>query len=89
MGEIAAVYDLMPGSADVDLESIVAKLPSLIPKDVKIMETKIEPVAFGLRKIVVGFIINDEDEGIGGKLEAALANIDGVENVENTATTNL
>ncbi|NLL94259.1 MAG: translation elongation factor EF-1beta [Thermoplasmatales archaeon] len=89
MGEIAAIYDIMPGSVDVDLEGIVAELPSIIPEGVRIMETRIEAVAFGLRKIVAGFIINDEDESIGSKLEAALAGINGVENVENTATTNL
>lgn len=87
MGEIAAVYDLMPGSPDVDLESIVGKLPSLIPEGVKVMETRIEPVAFGLKKIVAGFVINDEDDSIGSKLEAVLSGLAGIENIECTSST--
>lgn len=84
MGQIYAQYELMPGDTEVDLDAIVAKLPSLCPAGVKYNEpdTKIEPVAFGLKKIVAAFIIDDSDDSVGGKLEEALRGVDGIENVE-------
>jgi len=82
MGRIAATYDLMPESIDVPLESIIGSLDGIIPNGVSIIEKRVEPVAFGLKKVVVGFIIDDSDETIGSQLEDGLRSIPGVENVE-------
>ena len=87
MGQIVAVYDLMPESTDVDLEAIIGVLDKTIPKGIKVMEPKILPVAFGLKKISVGFLIDDTDESIGGDLEKSLFSIPGVENVECISST--
>ena len=86
MGKIAATYDLMPESTDVPLDSVVGALKSKIPAGVSIIDTKIEPVAFGLKKVVAGFLIDDSDETIGSKLEDALRSIPGVENIECTSS---
>jgi elongation factor 1-beta len=87
MGQIVAVYDLMPESTDVDLAAIIEKIPGAIPKGIKVMEPKILPVAFGLKKINLGFLIDDSDESIGGDLEKALFAIPGIENVECISST--
>jgi elongation factor 1-beta len=87
MGQIVAVYDLMPESTDVDLVSIVGALGNVIPKGIKVMEPKILPVAFGLKKISVGFLIDDTNESIGGDLEKSLFSIPGIENVECISST--
>ena len=87
MGQIVAAYDLMPESTDVDLESIVKKISGAVPKGVKVLEHKILPVAFGLKKINVGFSIDDTDESIGGDLEKALSSLPGIENVECISST--
>ena len=72
MGQIAAAYDLMPESTEVDLDNVM---------------TKILPVAFGLMKVNAGFLIDDSDEEVGGKLEDALRAIAGIENVECVSNT--
>jgi elongation factor 1-beta len=82
MGRIAAQYDLMPESTDVPLESVIDALKNAVPEGVKVIETNIVPVAFGLKKVVAGFIIDDSDESIGSKLEDGLRSIPGIENVE-------
>lgn len=87
MGQIVAGYDLMPESTEIDLKKIVALLPSVVPAGVKVIESKILPVAFGLMKINAGFVIDDVDEAIGSKLENALRGISGIENVECTSST--
>ena len=87
MGQIAAAYDLMPESTEVNLDDVVAKIGGVIPEGVKIIEHEIKPVAFGLMKVYVGFLIDDSDEEVGGKLENALRSIDGIENVECVSNT--
>jgi elongation factor 1-beta len=81
MGKIAATYDLMPGSTDVDLKAIIAKIPSILPNGVSIMNTEIKPVAFGLEKIEVAFLVDDADETVGTKLEEGLHSLDGIETI--------
>ena len=71
MGQIAAAYDLMPESTEVDLDNVIAQLSGVLPAGVKLLETKILPVAFGLMKVNAGFLIDDSDEEVGGKLEDA------------------
>jgi elongation factor 1-beta len=66
---------------------VIVAIPKVIPKGVKVIETKIAPVAFGLMKVNVGFVIDDEDESIGGMLEKALSSIKGIENIECVSTT--
>lgn len=87
MGQIVAAYDLMPESTEVDLENVIKSINGVIPTGVKMIESKIEPVAFGLKKVNVGFVIDDSDESIGGDLENALASIPGIENVECVSST--
>lgn len=87
MGQIAAAYDLMPEGTEVDLNAIIGKLPGIIPAGVQITETEIRPVAFGLMKVWVGFLIDDADQEVGTKLEDALRSLPGIENIECVAST--
>ncbi len=87
MGQIAAAYDLMPESTEVNLDEVIAKLADVIPEGVKILETQIKPVAFGLMKVYAGFLIDDTDEEVGSKLENGLRPIAGIENVECVSNT--
>ena len=87
MGRIAATYDLMPESTDVPLDDVVNAVKTSLPEGVQLLETKIEPVAFGLKKVVIGVIIDDSIEGIGGNLDNALQSLPGIENTECTSST--
>ncbi|MDR0198877.1 MAG: translation elongation factor EF-1beta [Methanomassiliicoccaceae archaeon] len=82
MGRIVAQYDIMPESADVPMDSVVAALNGVIPKGVEIIDAKIVPVAFGLKKVLAGFVIDDTVENVGSILEDGLLSIPGVENIE-------
>ncbi|MDR2845782.1 MAG: translation elongation factor EF-1beta [Candidatus Methanoplasma sp.] len=87
MGRIIAAYDLMPESTEVDLDKVIAAIKGVVPVGVKVIETSILPIAFGLKKVNVGFDIEDTDDKIGGDLEAALASIPGIENIECISST--
>ncbi len=87
MGQIASTYDLMPESTEVDLNGVIEALQKAVPTGVEVKETSIKPVAFGLEKVVAFLIIDDTDEEIGGKLEAALQSIPGIGEVANVDST--
>ena len=86
MGRIVATYDLMPESTDVQLDAVIEALKNVLPNGVSIIETSIKPVAFGLKKVVAGFVIDDSDETVGSKLEDGLRSIPGIENIECTSS---
>lgn len=88
MGQIVSQYDVLPEGTDIDLNTVIATIPKVIPQGVKLLETKILPVAFGLMKVNAGFVIDDSIETIGTDLEKALASIPGVQSVECVSTTN-
>ncbi|AGI47073.1 Translation elongation factor EF-1beta [Thermoplasmatales archaeon BRNA1] len=88
MGQIVSQYDLLPESTEIDLNTVIAAIPGVLPEGVKLLETKILPLAFGLMKVNAGFLIDEVSDHIGSDLEAALVSIAGIENVECVSTTN-
>jgi len=76
MGNVVVKLKIMPSSVDVDIE----KLKKEIEKRVKVQDSKIEPIAFGLKALKIIVIIPDS-EGT-EKLENKLKVIKGVEDVD-------
>ncbi|NLN71496.1 MAG: translation elongation factor EF-1beta [Thermoplasmatales archaeon] len=89
MAKIVAGYDIYPTDADVNLDDVITAIPKAIPEGIRILEADIRPVAFGLKKVFVGFMIESEDEDIGTRLEDSLRAIENVENVECVTTSNV
>ena len=89
MPEIVAGYDIFPTGTEVDMDAIAKAIAGVLPGGVSITESSIKPVAFGLMKVSVGFLIDDSDENIGSKLEDGLRSIADVENVECVSMTNI
>lgn len=89
MAKIVAGYDIYPTDADVNLDDVITAIPKAIPEGIRILEADIRPVAFGLKKVFVGFMIESEDEDIGTRLEDGLRAIENVENVECVTTSNV
>jgi translation elongation factor aEF-1 beta len=81
MGTVAAVYSIMPEDTEFDFESLVVKLPTLIPANVRIARADIVPMAFGLKKLDAAFVMEDAP-GLVDKLEESLRAIPGITNVE-------
>ena len=89
MAKIVAGYDIYPTDADVNLDDVITAIPKAIPEGIRILEAEIRPVAFGLKKVFVGFMIESEDDDIGTRLEDSLRAIENVENVECVTTSNV
>lgn len=89
MAQIVAGYDIFPTGADIDVKTIEDAVKGILPDGVKITESSIKPVAFGLMKVSIGLLIDDSDENIGSKIEDSLRSIENVENIECTSMTNI
>ena len=85
MGKVYMKLRVMPEDVDVDLESIYEKINEVAPEKVEIKDYKIQPIAFGLKALLVMAIMPDEG-GIGDELIEKIQSIEGVESVEVEAT---
>lgn len=80
MGNVAVELKVMPESTEVDLE----KVKEEISKKMKLQDSKIEPLAFGLKQLKILVVIPD---GETGDLEGKIKEIKGVSQVETGSVT--
>ncbi len=81
MGELIAVFKIMPESVDSDLDALTTQAKDVIPEGVTWESVQTKPVAFGLKALHVTLRMEDsEDISVDG-IEDAIAKIQGVESV--------
>jgi elongation factor 1-beta len=85
MGNVYMKLKVMPEDVDVNLEAIYEKIKEVAPENVEIKDYKIEPIAFGLKALLVMAVMPDEG-GIGDQLIEKIQQIEGVESVDVVAT---
>ncbi len=81
MGKVYMKLRVMPEDVDVDLEKVYERIKEIAPENVEIRDYKIQPIAFGLKALLVVAVMPDEG-GIGDKLVENIKQIEGVESVE-------
>ncbi len=80
MGTVAVTLNVMPASAETDLEKIKGEIQSEAqPLGIVIKGIEEKPVAFGLKSLEILFTM--DDSGGLDKIEEAIKKIEGVENV--------
>ena len=80
MGNVLAVYRIMPEGTEVSTSDLKAKIQA-IGKVAQRVEVAEEPFAFGLKVIVAKFIVAD-GSGLTDKLEESMNKLPGVSSVE-------
>lgn len=80
MGEVAAKIKIMPSGTDVDLNKLKEALAKAIPKGARLHGFSEEPVAFGLKALMVVVKVGDIEGGT-EKVEEAFSKVKGVESV--------
>ncbi|MDO9516455.1 MAG: elongation factor 1-beta [Methanosarcinaceae archaeon] len=83
MGEVAATIKIMPESTDTDLVDLKIKLEAVLPKGSEIYSSKEEPIAFGLKALILVVLVGDLEGGT-EQVEEAFAAVPGVESVQIT-----
>ncbi len=79
MGMVGMNLKIMPESAETDLEKVKAE----IAKKIKVQDSKIEPLAFGLKALKILVIVPDGQQNV----EEEIRKIEGVGEVEVESTT--
>ncbi len=80
MGKVSAVIKIMPDSAERDVNKLMDDLKAALPKTAEFRGMQAKPIAFGLKAILIAFLVNDTEGGT-EPVEAALAKVPGVESV--------
>ncbi len=72
---------IMPSDVDVDLDRIGEKVRELAPEKVEIRDIGVQPIAFGLKALIVAAVMPDEGN-IGEEFVDRIKEIEGVESAE-------
>ena len=80
MGNVAVALRIMPESPETDLE----KVKTEISNKIKLQDSKIEPIAFGLKVLKILVIVPDKETG---DLESKIREVKGVSDVETESVT--
>ena len=78
MGQVSITFEIMPENLEIDLEDIKSRVQDKIGDISKIEQTEIKPIAFGLKALMMNVLV-DDSEGIMDKLEALIAEVEGVQ----------
>ena len=82
MARVAVVVKVFPNSIDLDLGELLERIKASLPEGFEVMDSREEPIAFGLKALKMIITMPEETEGGTEGLEKLLAGVDGVEEVE-------
>ena len=80
MGDVLVTYKIMPSGVDIDFGKMQEEVKSRVGTLGKIAGFELQPIAFGLKALVVKIIVKDEG-GITDKIEEELSKIENVQGV--------
>ncbi len=80
MGDVLITYKIMPTGVDVDLKAMKKEVEDKLNGIARINDFSEEPIAFGLKALIVRVIVKDEG-GISEKIEETLKNVNNVQGV--------
>ncbi len=86
MGEVIASLRVMPDDVNVNIEQLASEVKKTAEKESKYLQHEIQPVAFGLKAIIIYISVPDAEGGT-EKVENAIAKIPHVQSVEVTEVT--
>ncbi len=80
MGDVLITYKIMPDSVDVNMDRMKEEIRGKIENIAKIAGVDVQPIAFGLKALIIKVIVKDEG-GITDKLEKLLSSVNNVQGV--------
>ena len=82
MAKVLVLVKVYPSDVNINLEELVKKIKEKLPENHEITRYDKEPIAFGLYALRLYIVLPEELEGGTSKLEDAIKEIEGVEEVE-------
>jgi elongation factor 1-beta len=81
MARIVGTYKLLPEDIETDLNELKARVEAALPEDMKITASGEQPMAFGMKALVLDINFAEED-GLQDQLEEILGKVEGVSEFE-------
>ncbi|RUM33101.1 MAG: elongation factor 1-beta [Archaeoglobus sp.] len=81
MANVVMKVKVMPTGVDVDLDRIGEEVKKLASDKVEIRDVGVQPIAFGLKALIVAAVVPDEGT-VGDEFVEEIRKIDGVESAE-------
>ena len=78
MGDAGITIKIMPSSPEIDFEPVLSK----IKEKYDVQDSKIEPIAFGLKSLTVLIIMPDKEGADTDPIQKYIQEVEGVESVE-------
>lgn len=88
MGKVAATIEIKPKSAETDLKDVLDDVLGELPEEILVSDTETEEIGFGIEKLVVQFIVEDEETGIEA-IEEAFVDDENVQSVDTNSVSRL
>jgi elongation factor 1-beta len=82
MGRIKVVYKVFPEDIVASFDGLKKKVESCLPKDSSVEGYGEEPIAFGLKALLVQVTFPEDKTGIVDEFETELGKIEGVSQVQ-------
>jgi len=82
MSKMLVSMKIFPEDITVDFEQLKLRVEKSIPQNSKIIRFNEEPIAFGLKALIVHVVIPEEKQDELEKVENGIRQISGVSNVE-------
>jgi elongation factor 1-beta len=81
MADVVMKLKIMPKDVETDLDSIYEEVQRVRGKKIEIRDKKVQPIAFGLKALLLMAVMPDEGS-IGDEFVERIKGIEGVESVE-------
>jgi len=82
MAKVLVSMKVFPEDITVDFEQLKQRIEGIMPLDSKVMRFGEEPIAFGLKVLLVHVLIPEEKQDELEKIENSIRQIQGVSNLE-------
>ncbi|RLE65116.1 MAG: elongation factor 1-beta [Thermoprotei archaeon] len=82
MRRVAVLLKIFPEDPDTSLEELKTRISKALPQDYEVLQYGEEPIAFGLKALLLSIAIPEETVGGTSNLEALISTVKGVSQVE-------
>ena len=82
MAKVLVTIKVFPDDIETDLKELLGKIKESLPEEYEVIRYREEPIAFGLKALVLYISIPEETAGGTETLEKTIKDIEGVSQVE-------
>jgi len=82
MAKVLVSMKIFPEDITVNFDQLKQEIEQTIPQDSKVLRFNEEPIAFGLKALIVHILIPEEKQDELEKIETNIRQIQGVSNIE-------